>query len=73
MTDSQLFLSIGIPSFLIVLSWISNNVRFNGIDKRIDAVERRLDGHEKRFDELQSANHKDALEIMRSMTAFMSA
>ena len=73
MTNMQLLLSIGIPSLLIVLSWLTNNTRF-------DRIERRLDGHDARFDRmddkfsakidaLQSAGHKDALEIMRQLTA----
>ena len=39
MTNMQLLLSIGIPSLLIVLSWLTNNTRF-------DRIERRLDGHD---------------------------
>jgi hypothetical protein len=76
LTDTQLFLSIGIPSLLVVLSWINNNARFNGIDKRIDGLDKRLDGfesrldsHDRRFDDIQAASHKDALEILRSMTS----
>ncbi len=55
MTNLQLLLSIGIPSVLVVLSWVSNNAR--------------LAAHDKRFDEIISSQHRDALEIMRSMTA----
>lgn len=59
----------------LFFSWINNDARFNaidkridGVDKRIDTLERKLDRHDVRFDDLQAANHKDALEIMRSMT-----
>jgi hypothetical protein len=62
MTNLQLLLTIGIPSILVVLSWISNNSRLNAHDKRFDEMERR-------FDSVISSQHKDALEIMRNMTA----
>ena len=62
MTNLQLLLSIGIPSLLIVLSWITNN-------SRLDRIEKRLDAQDSRFNELQASNHRDALEILRSMTA----
>ena len=76
MTDTQLLLSIGIPSLLVVLSWINNNYRFTAIEKRLDDHDRRfvemdarfvaIDG---RFNDVIAANHRDALEIMRAMTA----
>jgi hypothetical protein len=43
MTNLQLLLSIGIPSFLVVLSWISNNARFTALEAQIAASENRLD------------------------------
>ena len=62
MTTLQLLLTIGTPSLLIVLTWLSNNARF-------ERIERHLDAHDKRFDDVIANNHKDALEIMRAMTA----
>jgi ribosome-associated translation inhibitor RaiA len=56
MTNTQLLLSIGIPSILIVLTWLSNNHRFNAIDARFDRMERLLEGHEARLD-----NHGERL------------
>ncbi len=55
MTNLQLLLSIGIPSVLVVLAWLSNNAR--------------LAAHDKRFDDVISSQHRDALEIMRNRTA----
>jgi hypothetical protein len=55
MSNLQLLLTIGIPSILVILSWVSNNARF--------AV------HDKRFDDVISSQHRDALEIMSNMTA----
>ena len=72
-TNLQLLLSIGIPSLLVVLSWINNNHRFTAIEKRLDDHDRRFvaleNRMESRFNEILMANHKDALEIMRAMTA----
>ena len=62
MTNLQLLLAIGVPSLLVILSWVSNNSRHDRTEARFDAVN-------KRFDDVIAANHKDALEIMRSMTA----
>lgn len=73
MSNLQLLLSIGIPSLLIVLSWANNNTRFERIEKRLDAHDAKFDALQARFEArleaLQAANHKDALEILRSMTA----
>ncbi len=73
MTNLQLLLSIGIPSFLVVLSWLSNNSRLDAHDKRFDEMEWRLDEMERRFEvwfqDVIMAQHRDALEIMRNMTA----
>jgi hypothetical protein len=62
MTNLQLLLTIGIPSLLVVLSWMSNNSRLAAHDKRFDDMERR-------FNDVITAQHRDALEIMRNMTA----
>jgi hypothetical protein len=69
MTNLQLLLSIGIPSFLVVLSWLSNNARLAAHDKRFDEIDRRFEDISKRFDSVITSQHKDALEIMRNMTA----
>ena len=79
MTNIQLLLSIGIPSMLIVLSWINNNSRFDRIEKRLDdhdakflAIDLRFEAEadrtNARFDEVIHASHKDALDIVRTMT-----
>ncbi len=84
MTNLQLLLSIGIPSVLVILSWISNNQRLSrleaGLDRTngrleagLDNTNRRLDAGldsvNKRLEDARADSHKDALEIMRSMTA----
>ncbi len=80
MTDIQLLLSIGVPSLLVVLSWLSNNSRLGRAESRLDAMDKRLDAmdvkFDRRFDEIEkrlndiiAAVHTDTLEIMRAMTA----
>jgi tetrahydromethanopterin S-methyltransferase subunit G len=102
MTNLQLLLTIGIPSLLVVLSWLSNNARFAALEKRLDALElktdrkfeqidRKFEEIDRRFDEMErrfearfqemelrferrfqdviSAQHKDALVILQSMTS----
>ncbi len=44
MTDQQLYLSIGIPSVLIVLSWLLQSQRLNAIDARLQGIETALRG-----------------------------
>ena len=69
MTNIQLLLSIGIPSMLVVLAWLSNNSRLNRVEQRLDRVDQRFDRVDQRFESVIDASHRDALEIMRSMTA----
>jgi uncharacterized protein YdcH (DUF465 family) len=75
MTNEQLLLTIGIPSLLVVLSWINNNSRFDGIDKRLDGHDARFDRADARFDRvdakierLTESTRSDALMIMKELT-----
>ena len=52
-----------------MVAMLTSNSRFERIEKRLDGIDRRLDRHDARFDDLKDASHKDALEIMRQMTA----
>jgi len=80
MTNLQLLLTIGIPSLLVVLSWMSNNARFAAIDKKFDSIDRKFEQIDRRFEEMEqrferrfqdviTSQQRDALEIMRNMTA----
>jgi len=64
MTNLQLVLNIGIPSLLILITWLANNARLSDLAKRvdrlegslnarIDGLERRIDGLERRFERLE--------------------
>jgi hypothetical protein len=39
MTNTQLFLSIGIPTLAVIISMIFNNGRFNAIESRLVSIE----------------------------------
>ena len=55
MTDLQLLLSIGIPSLLIALSMLQNNVRFTALEKRIDGLDKRADGTDACFNRMDAS------------------
>jgi hypothetical protein len=76
MTNLQLLLTIGIPSLLVVLSWMSNSARMAAHDKRFDDMERKFVEVDRRFGEMDRkidaliiAQHRDTLEILRNMTS----
>ncbi len=66
MTNIQLLLSIGIPSLLVIMSWLSNNTRLSNLERRMDSNTDRLDGRvnslharmDQRFDYLIDATVK---------------
>jgi hypothetical protein len=39
LTNQQLYLAIGIPSVLVILSWLSNNTRLGHVENRMDRIE----------------------------------
>lgn len=38
MTNTQLYLAIGIPSILVILSWLSNRSDINRLSDKIDGL-----------------------------------
>ena len=55
MSNTQLYLSIGLPSLLIVLGFLQQNQRFNSMEQRIASLEKRIDELAGRFTVLESA------------------
>lgn len=49
MTNQQLYLAIGIPSILIILSWLSNNSRLNRVEDEIRAFRKEMFDEFKQF------------------------
>jgi len=55
-----MFLAIGIPSLLIVLSWLMNNTRFNSIERELTDIRQQIQhfidlhlGHETRIAKME--------------------
>lgn len=42
MTDTQLYLAIGIPSFVVILGMVGNGLLFNALSARISSLEARV-------------------------------
>lgn len=53
MNDTQLYLAIGIPSFLVVLAWMSSAAQVNRLADKIDR--------------LAEQQHKDAMTLQGYM------
>ncbi len=56
MTNTQFYIGIAIPSLLIILGWMHQNVRlteFRGeVDRRFDGVDKRLDKMENKLERI---------------------
>ena len=61
MTNLQLLLTICIPSLLVVVSWLSNNVRLSRVEAEIISLRNEQIN-------IRTEHHRDALELLRSMT-----
>lgn len=60
MSNNQLWLAIGIPSFLILVGMFQNNTRFNAIEARLIAIENDL----RRFYEILG-RHGEAIDTLK--------
>jgi hypothetical protein len=49
MTNTQLYLSIGIPSVLIILAWLSNRQDLRDLSSRMDRMDTKIDRHYENF------------------------
>lgn len=69
MTDLQLYLAIGVPSFAVLLGILSNVIGFTLMNSRLSAMEARVTSLEGRMDnrmamlETRQANFEARLEI----------
>ncbi len=64
MNDTQLYLSIGIPTPKVILTWLSNRSDFNRLSDKLDANVAKLND---RIDKLNESHHKDNLALMGYM------
>jgi hypothetical protein len=60
MNDTQLYLAIGIPSFLVVLAWITSMVQTSRLADQNAKLGEKLD-------RLAEQQHKDSLTLMGYM------
>ena len=67
MNDTQLAFSIGIPSLLVILSWIHNNTRLSRLEAASDATSRRIDDTNHRIDSLTHSIHTDMSSLRDSI------
>jgi hypothetical protein len=71
MNDTQLYLAIGIPSFLVVLAWITSMVQTTRLAdlnaKLSEKLDRSIEQLGAKMDRLAEQQHKDALALMGYM------
>ena len=54
MNNTQLYLSIGIPTLTVILAWLSNRSDINRLNDKVDAMNARLSGRIDAMNELLS-------------------
>ncbi len=60
MTDLQLYLAIGIPTFAILVGMLMNTVHHSAVNARFNSVDARFNGVDARFDSVDARfNHLD--------------
>ena len=64
MNNIQLYLSIGVPTFAVLLAWLSNRSDLNRLADRLDGKIERLDA---KLDKLTEQQHKDAMMLQSYM------
>jgi hypothetical protein len=51
-TDAQLYLSIGIPTFAVLITLLTNVIQHNSVNARFNSVDGRFNSLESRFNNL---------------------
>ena len=64
MNNIQFYLSIGVPTFAVLLAWLSNRSDLNRLADRLDGKIERLDA---KLDKLAEQQHKDAMMLQSYM------
>lgn len=64
MNNIQLYLSIGVPTFAVLLAWLSNRADINRLN---DKVDRLGDTMRAEFTSIRNDHHKDNLTLMGYM------
>ena len=64
MNNIQFYLSIGVPTFAVLLAWLSNRSDLNRLADRLDGKIERFDA---KLDKLAEQQHKDAMMLQSYM------
>jgi len=71
MNNIQLYLTVGIPTFTVVLAWLASRAELNRnvdrIDHRIDALVSEMSGMRAEIVTMRNDHHKDNLALMGYM------
>ena len=79
MTNTQLLLSIGIPSFMVLFALLLSNARADRLEKSVEKriylvdiklvkLDDKIEKLDNKIEGLRNSTRRDALEIMRNMT-----
>ena len=73
MNNLQLFLTIGVPTFAVLLAWLSNRSDIHRLADRIDKVSERMDKVSEKIDAqmiaLRREVHDDFVAFRKEITA----
>ncbi len=64
MNNIQLYLSIGIPTFTVILAWLASRADMNRLGDRLNA---RIDKLDDRIDAMSKSHHDDMKMLMGYM------
>ena len=64
MNSTQLYLSIGVPTFAVILAWLSNRFDINRLNDKVDRMGEALRAE---MTAMRNDHHKDNLALMGYM------
>jgi hypothetical protein len=64
MNNTQLYLSIGVPTFAVILAWLSNRADINRLNDKVDRMAETL---RTEMTAIRNDHHKDNLALMGYM------
>ncbi len=67
MTNAQLYMSIAIPSVLVILSWVLVALSWMQQDKRLARIEFLIDGMRSEMISLRDSIHRDMVPLHERM------
>ncbi len=64
MNNTQLYLSIGLPIMVFILTWLANRAEMN---RHIDRIDRNLESVRSELAAIRNDHHKDLVSLMSYM------